>query len=79
MTGNSLIAKALIYVKDTIPLRVVNFDNEKVNIYPGTHIANLSFVESLQPVVKKPCVKRYHALQRFQVICKTYMKEQLKA
>ena len=57
-TGNSLIAKALICVKDTIPLRVVNFDNEKVNIYPGTHIANLSFVESIQPVIKKqeiPC------------------------
>ena len=57
-TGNSLIAKALICVKDTIPLRVVNFDNEKVNIYPGTHIANLSFMESVQPFIKKqeiPC------------------------
>ena len=57
-TGNSLIAKTLICVKGIIPSRVFNFDNKKVNIYPWTHIANLSFVESVQPVIKKqniPC------------------------
>ena len=53
-----MIAKILICVKGIIPLRVANFDNKKVYIYPGTHIANLSFVESVQPVIKKqgiPC------------------------
>ena len=58
-TENSLIAKTLICVKGIIPLRVVNFDNKKVNIYPETHIANLSFMESVQPVTKKQWIPCY--------------------
>ena len=82
-TGNSLIAKSLICVKGIIPLRVVNFDNKKVNIYPGINIANLSFVESVQPVIKKqgiPCSSEVpsHLQELYEITAQGLTQEQCK-
>ncbi|MCG8044653.1 MAG: hypothetical protein JAY66_03025, partial [Candidatus Thiodiazotropha taylori] len=51
--GNSLVAKALVYAKDKIPLRIINLDDEKQEIHPKTHVANLSFVDKIHPVKDK--------------------------
>ena len=48
--GNSLVAKALVSTRDKVPLRIINLDDDRHDIFPGAHVANLSFVEKVQPV-----------------------------
>ena len=45
--GKGLVAKALVHSNDKVPLRIVNLSNETELLYPGTHIANLSFVSNV--------------------------------
>ena len=53
-TGNSLVAKALVCTKDKVPLRIINLDYEEQVFFPGSHVANLSFVETVSRVKVQP-------------------------
>ena len=53
-TGNSLVAKALVCTKDKVPLRIINLDYEEQELFPGSHVANLSFVETVSRVKVQP-------------------------
>ena len=43
MAGKGMVAKALVEARDKVPVRIVNFGQEDATLFPGTHIANLSF------------------------------------
>ena len=45
--GIGLVAKSLVHTDSKVPLRVINLSDETESLYPGTHIANLSFVSSV--------------------------------
>ena len=53
MTGKGMVAKALVETRDIVPVRVVNLGQEDATLFPGTHIANLSFVSKVHNVVDK--------------------------
>ena len=53
MTGKGMVAKALVETRDRVPVRVVNLGQEDATLFPGTHIANLSFVSKVHNVVDK--------------------------
>ena len=48
--GNSLVAKALVSTRDKVPLRIINLDDDRHDIFPGAHVVNLSFVEKVNPI-----------------------------
>ena len=54
-SGKGLVAKALVHTNEKIPLRIINLSNENEKIYPGTQVANLSFVSNVcEPQIKGP-------------------------
>ena len=53
MAGKGMVAKALVEARDKVPVRIVNFGQEDATLFPGTHIANLSFVSNVHNIVDK--------------------------
>ena len=53
MAGKGMVAKALVETRDKVPVRIVNFGQEDATLFPGTHIANLSFVSNVHNIVDK--------------------------
>ena len=45
--GIGLVAKSLVHTDSKLPLRIINLSDETERLYPGTHVANLSFVSSV--------------------------------
>ena len=41
------MAKSLVHTDSKLPLRIINLSDETERLYPGTHVANLSFVSSV--------------------------------
>ena len=45
--GIGLVAKSLVHTDSKLPLSIINLSDETERLYPGTHVANLSFVSSV--------------------------------
>lgn len=55
--GKGLVAKVLVNANDKVPLRIINLGDETEKLYPGTHVANLSFVSKVVEPAQKVCSK----------------------
>ena len=53
ITGKGIVAKALVYTGNKVPLRVVNFGQDTEKLYRGTYVADLSFVSSVHNLKMK--------------------------
>ena len=47
------MSKALVHINDNVPLRIINLSDETEKLYRDTHIANLSFVSSVNNTKQK--------------------------
>ena len=51
--GNAIVAKALAYSQNTVPLCLMNISDEICSIYPGTNITNACSIAEVQSVKTK--------------------------